>query len=667
MEKEVNCINTKTILSYLDTHSDLDINDFLANLHPEIDTLSDPVSFLKDSNNWISSEVAAELYKRAKIALNDEDIPYKIGKYAVTNRSLGYLQKIIIKALWSMEKTYKNAQKINDKFNRNKDVELVSVDRSGAVIRLYWKAGMGTTKDICQYNKGIYTYIPLVWGSKKVNLHERCCHFKGDPYCEYVVKWPTRNRINEIFSMFFSSKAVLSETIEEMERDKQLLEKKYEEVNRLNARLNEKIKQLQAVQETGKAILSVLNLDKLLNVLMSKLTNICMINRAIIMIVNDKDGCLEYLYATGFDAEVPEDIKNYKVPLERENNILARVAKTGRSEYVPDVENSKLRKENIVLKYGKPSSVFAVPLINRSKVIGVIATDAVDGEGVLKETRNTLEVFAPQIAIAIENARLYETLQEQMNELKKSHALLSRTEKLAFLGDLAARLAHEIKNPMTAIGTFIQMLPYKLDDEEYRVNFHRIALEETNRVNNLISELLDLVHTRESEFELNSLHELIDKMILLISPKSNAKQIRVETELSAEIKEVWIDSEKMKQVILNLLSNAVEFTPEYGLIKVSTEIKKQKKNARSGILITIQDSGDGISEDMQNKIFDPYFSTKHKSNDHSGTGLGLFIVHQNIQDHGGTIEVKSEVGKGTRFIVDLPMYPDNEEDRGIIN
>jgi polar amino acid transport system substrate-binding protein len=98
-----------------------------------------------------------------------------------------------------------------------------------------------------------------------------------------------------------------------------------------------------------------------------------------------------------------------------------------------------------------------------------------------------------------------------MVELKRSHSLLSRSEKLAFLGDLAARLAHEIKNPMTAIGTFIQMLPYKIDDEEYRVNFHKIALEETNRVNNLISELLDLANIRESRFESTNLHELIEK------------------------------------------------------------------------------------------------------------------------------------------------------------
>ncbi|MFC1820120.1 uroporphyrinogen decarboxylase family protein, partial [Thermodesulfobacteriota bacterium] len=191
-------------------------------------------------------------------------------------------------------------------------------------------------------------------------------------------------------------------------------------------------------------------------------------------------------------------------------------------------------------------------------------------KGVPKETRETLEIFAPQIAIAIENARLYRRLQEQMQELKRSHALLSRAEKFSFLGNIAARLAHEIKNPMTAIGTFIQMLPHKFDDEEYRGNFYTIALEETNRVNNLISELLDLVNTRESQFELNDLHGLIDKMVLLISAQSNSKNIKIVCQYDQGIEKVWLDSEKMKQIILNLLSNAVEFTPEGGRIDIST-------------------------------------------------------------------------------------------------
>jgi signal transduction histidine kinase len=270
-----------------------------------------------------------------------------------------------------------------------------------------------------------------------------------------------------------------------------------------------------------------------------------------------------------------------------------------------------------------------------------------------------LDIFASQIAIAIENARLYSSLQEQMMELQRSHALLRRSEKFSFLGNLAARLAHEIKNPMTAISTFIQLLPTKYDDEVFRKDFHKIATEETFRVNNLITELLDLVNTKESHFQFDDLHVLIDKMVLLISPQSKGKKIDIIRNYSSAVGQVWLDSEKMKQVFLNLFSNAVDFTPEGGKIEIVTRKRDEEDNS-DAVQIEIKDNGEGIEESVIHKIFDPYYTTKHKSDLHKGTGLGLFIAHQNMQDHGGTIEVKSKVNKGTTFILTLPTNPPSE-------
>jgi len=590
------------------------------------------------------------------LIFKDDLTAYKIARYAVEKTSLGYTQGIIIKAFWSTKNGLRSLQRINDKWNRSKRIELMEMKRNEAVVRLHWDPGMDLSKDMCLFNQGSYTFMPLIWGSTQLQLEERCCFFEDSPYCEYYLRWPYRNRLYEIYSRFFTSKSVLMETIREMEEDKQVIERKYEEVNILNLELNYKIKQLMAIQETGKAILSVLDFDQLLNVIMNILSNVCKINRAMIMLVNSEEDCLEYLYGFVFDGDVPEAIKDYRVPLGRVSNILARVASTGRSEYVPEVDSSNLSKENVIIAHGKPGSVFVVPLITRSKVIGVIATDASHGEEIPKETRETMGFFAPQIAIAIENARLYNRLQDQMMELKRSHALLSRTEKFAFLGNLAARLAHEIKNPMTAIGTFLQMLPQKYDDEEFRQEFREIAMEETMRVNNLITELLDLVKQRETHFEFNDIHDLIDKMILLISPQSNAEKIEVVRRFDPDIGQVWLDYEKMKEVILNLLSNALESTPKGGEIEIVTRICKKNEKAKN-ICIEIRDNGEGIPESMIENIFDPYFTTKHKSNIHNGTGLGLFIAHKNMRDHGGSIEVNSKVNVGTTFLLTLHVYP----------
>ena len=656
MKKETSCINAKVIIEYVKEYDKGSLSALLTNLDPEIDSLPNPESFLQDPNNWISCTIIVKLLSRAKLILKDDLAAYKIARYAVEKTSLGYTQGIIIKAFWSTKKGLKNLQRINDKWNRSKRIELVEIKRNEAIIRLHWDPGMDLSKDLCLFNQGSYTFMPLVWGSKPLELKENCCFFEDASYCEYHLRWPFRNRLYEIYSRFFTSKSVLMETIREMEEDKKIIEGKYEEVNSLNLELNHKIKQLMAIQETGKAILSVLDLDQLLTVIMNILSNVCKINRAMIMLVNDEESCLEYLYSLGFDGEVPEPVKDYTVPLSRVSNILARVASTGRPEYVPEVVSSSLSKENIILTHGKPRSVFVAPLITRSKVIGIIATDATEGEEVPEETRETMGIFTPQIAIAIENARLYSRLQEQMTELKRSHALLSRAEKFSFLGNLSARLAHEIKNPMTAIGTFLQMLPQKYDDEEFREEFHKIALEETTRVNNLITELLDLVKKKETHFEFNDIHDLIDKMILLVSPQTNAKKIEVMRRFSPDIGQVWLDPERMKEVVLNLLSNALEFTTQGGKIEIVTRIGKQKLKPRN-ICIEIRDNGAGIPESMIEKIFDPYFTTKHKSNIHNGTGLGLFIAHKNMLDHGGSIEVKSKVNVGTTFFLTLPVHP----------
>jgi len=654
MEKETSCINSRAIINYMKEHYKGDLSGLLQNLDPEMDALSDPESFLSDPNNWISCTVISKLYERARLLLDDEMAAYKMAKYAFEKSSLGYAQRIIVKTFWSIKTLIKNAQKINDKWNRNKQVEAVKIKGNTAIMRLHWNTRMDVSKDICLYNQGAYTSMPLIWGGKPVDLKEKCCYFEGAAYCEYHIKWSHRNRLYEIFSKFFTTKSVLMETISEMEEDKKLIEEKYEEVNRLNLELNYKIKQLTAIHETGKAILSVLNLEQLLTVIMSILSNVCRINRGVIMLVNEDEGTLEYIHGIGFGGEVPEMIKNYKVSLNRLSNILVRVANTGRPEYVPEVKSSTLRKENIMLTLSKPTSVYVIPLITRSKVIGVFATDAVGEKGVPKETRETLDIFSSQIAIAIENAKLYSKLQKQMAELKRSQALLSRSEKFSFLGNLAARLAHEIKNPMTAIGTFIQMMPQKFDDEEFRKNFHNLAMEETSRINNLITELLDLVKKRESNFELNNLHELIDKMILLVSPQSNAKNIEVSRRFDPNIGRVWMDSEKMKEVVLNLLSNAVEFTPVGGKIEfVTTHCVEKGKPAT--ICIEIRDNGPGIPQSMIDNVFDPYFTTKHKSSMHNGTGLGLFIAYQNMQDHNGNIEAKSKVNEGSVFTLTLPV------------
>jgi predicted hydrocarbon binding protein len=224
MEKETSCINSKAILDYVKKYNDGDCSALFGNLDPEIDALQDPESFLRDPNSWISCSVISKLYKRAASILNDEKAAYKIGRYATENISLGYAQRIIFKTFWSVRKALKHGQKVNDRWNRNKRVELVELNKNNAVVRLYWDSKMEVTKNICLYNQGVYASLPLIWKGGPAVIKETYCYFDGSPYCEYHIKWPFKNRFHEIFSRFFTSKSVLMETIKEMEEDKTIIE-----------------------------------------------------------------------------------------------------------------------------------------------------------------------------------------------------------------------------------------------------------------------------------------------------------------------------------------------------------------------------------------------------------------------------------------------------------
>ncbi|MEA3429463.1 MAG: hypothetical protein U9Q84_09720, partial [Thermodesulfobacteriota bacterium] len=152
MERETSCINSKSIIKYVRVHNNGDCSELLHDLDPEIDSLPDPESFLRDPNNWVSCSVISRLYKRARLILNDDMAAYKIAKYSIENSSLGYIQKIFVKAFWSSKKGLKHAQEINDKFNRSKKVEIVELRRNRAVVRLHWDSSMKLSKDLCLFN-----------------------------------------------------------------------------------------------------------------------------------------------------------------------------------------------------------------------------------------------------------------------------------------------------------------------------------------------------------------------------------------------------------------------------------------------------------------------------------------------------------------------------------
>ncbi len=409
MERNVSCLNSRAIIGFVKRHYPEFLDTLLADLDPFFDTVPDIEVYLCDEHNWFSQEVCTKMFTRVREFAGDEDVARVIGRESITHRRFGYVENIFIKALGHPYLTILRAPVINAKFNKTKTVEIVESDWSHAVIRLHWFPGLGSTRDTCQYNLGVYETIPSIWGLPLARMTEHRCTFDGAEYCEFKMEWAKKSLFALLFGFAAGRKQILKESLEELEREKRLLELKYHEVETLNITLRKKVDQLTSLDACSKATTSILETDHLLDVVTSLITNIMEFDRALIMLVDENRKQLVTTKIAGGDSRTHEVLADYTIPLDRTNNILARVVASGIAQIVNDVDHSLLRKENLVIKNFRPGSFVAIPLITRNRVIGVMAAER--KRGLADFSTSDLDYvmnFCNQIAVSLENARLIE-------------------------------------------------------------------------------------------------------------------------------------------------------------------------------------------------------------------------------------------------------------------
>jgi len=218
-------------------------------------------------------------------------------------------------------------------------------------------------------------------------------------------------------------------------------------------------------------------------------------------------------------------------------------------------------------------------------------------------------------------------------------ANLRRLDRLANLGLVSASLAHEIKNGLVAIGTFVEMLADKGEDKEMT----EVVRRELRRINSLTSQMLRYSAPKPVAFTKVHAHELLDHSLRLLEHQMSGRLITLKREYHATTDAIHGEEAQLQQAFMNLFLNAVEAVGSNGEVCVSTE------NDGAKVKICVRDSGPGITQEHLTRMFEPFFTTKK-----NGTGLGLAISQRIIEEHRGTIEVRSEIGKGSSFIVSLP-------------
>lgn len=269
--------------------------------------------------------------------------------------------------------------------------------------------------------------------------------------------------------------------------------------------------------------------------------------------------------------------------------------------------------------------------------------------------------------ISEERATAEEKLKDAYNELKDTQNQLIQHEKMVAVGQLASGFAHQIRNPLEIIlmGTefLSNALPEK--DEKYEKSIEKIK-QATNRANTIVTDILKFSRTSELKFELVDLCRLLDETTYLIENKADENHVKINRNYPVELIEVKADKNMLQQVFLNIFINALGAMPNGGEIRIRVYDKivsrvDKKSGRRSSdyfridgkiAVVEIEDTGRGIPKDVLPKIFNPFFTTKEPG---KGTGLGLSMAHLILERHKGTINVESEVNKGTKFTIKLQI------------
>lgn len=244
--------------------------------------------------------------------------------------------------------------------------------------------------------------------------------------------------------------------------------------------------------------------------------------------------------------------------------------------------------------------------------------------------------------------------------LKRLELQIRRTDRLASLGTLSAGMAHEIKNPLVSIKTFAQLLPERYGESDFRETFSNLIVHEIDRIDSLVNQLLRFARPAKPFLRPMHVHEVLEKTLLLVQHRLYQREIKLSRSWKAEVDTIRGDSDQLEQVFLNFFLNAMDAMDPGGQLNVSTEIRSADELVsdmsvngeitREALRISIRDTGDGIKPEDIPHVFDPFFTTKDY-----GTGLGLSVVHGIIQEHGGQIEVESELGHSTSFHIYLPL------------
>ncbi|MFC1693221.1 ATP-binding protein, partial [Candidatus Latescibacterota bacterium] len=369
-----------------------------------------------------------------------------------------------------------------------------------------------------------------------------------------------------------------------------------------------------------------------------------------------KAATLDYYLEEVNSGNVPQSslqdlVEDMSFHLRESRNVLTETITTGQYQHIVNgCEHPLVDNEMGKLLVG--NEFVTVPLIVKNEVIGVILADnAYSEKPITEESIEELSMFSVPAALAIEKANMLQVFEEKVKELEKAyialektHDMLIRHEKLAAIGEVSAHLAHEIRNPLATIGGFAKSIPRKYEDRTRTVRNAKIIVQEVKRLENILSNVLDFTKTGIPNKVLSDINRIVKETLSVMEDQAASHNVIIVMDITEEKLEAKFDVPQIKQVLINVVQNALNAMPNGGVLKIKTGWCDED------VCVTVIDTGIGIPEEYRENIFDPFFTTNG-----SGTGLGLSISQRIIQNHNGKLEIKSKKGEGTTVNIVFPV------------
>ena len=430
----------------------------------------------------------------------------------------------------------------------------------------------------------------------------------------------------------------------------ELLRLIHEQNASLEARVQARTQELLTLNRLISAITSTLGLDQVLSLALGGILVHIPIEAGSLVLLDEA-------HELAFIKVFPEDIAPVLAPIRLKpgQGIVGWVVEHGQGVIVNDTSCDPRFYPSVDALTGfRTRSVLCVPMFARGQVTGAIELINKRKGPFLPSDQDFLTSIAGSLAMAVENARLYEETRKRLRELEQANRMLVetqnqliRSEKLASIGQLTAGVTHELSNPLGIILGYAQIALQDIGPDHPLADTLQTIERQALRCKRIISDLLSFARQSEPKAELADVRTIVEEALNVIGHQLTQGRIEVVREFAPGVPAVWVDVGQIQPVFFNIIQNAIHAMPQGGRLTIRIEERAGR------VAIAFTDTGIGIPPENLNRIFDPFFTTKEQG---KGTGLGLSVSDGIVTRHGGKIEVESQVGAGATFTVLLPAH-----------